>query len=293
MRQATDEQVALYLEEHEPSLQAEIISAVEASRGPGGPVAGAGEAAGRVGDREVPGARARQRVEREPLNGYAVAFGAVVLATLALFALGPAYLRHALSALLVVSRSVEAAVPYRIEVQPGNVNVPRGADQAITAEAARLHGGAAGPDGAQVSRRSIRARAAHPRRRQVPGHAVRPAGPARLLRRSGRRAVHDLSPQGHRDAVRAAARARVPLPGLHRARAAEDRGRRRHRRPARHRDPRARGADDGDQGRPDRPERPAGGGAGGRGRRGADVEVRGRQGRLLSRSSWMRRPATV
>src|SRR5262245_18862782 len=30
MRQASDEQVALYLEEHEPSLQAAIISAVEA-----------------------------------------------------------------------------------------------------------------------------------------------------------------------------------------------------------------------------------------------------------------------
>src|SRR5690349_3914282 len=30
MRQATDEQVALYLEEHEPSLQAAIISAIEA-----------------------------------------------------------------------------------------------------------------------------------------------------------------------------------------------------------------------------------------------------------------------
>src|SRR5438552_2001229 len=36
MRSATDEQVALYLEEHEPSLQAAIISAVEAGRGQGG-----------------------------------------------------------------------------------------------------------------------------------------------------------------------------------------------------------------------------------------------------------------
>src|SRR5262249_18917245 len=47
---------------------------------------------------------------------------------------GPAYLRHALSALLVVSRSVEAAAPYRIEVSPGNATVPRGADQTITAK---------------------------------------------------------------------------------------------------------------------------------------------------------------
>ena len=37
MRQATDEQVALYLEEHEPSLQAAIISAVEAEPRPAWP----------------------------------------------------------------------------------------------------------------------------------------------------------------------------------------------------------------------------------------------------------------
>ena len=46
---------------------------------------------------------------------------------------GPAFFRHALSALLIVSRSVEAAVPYRIEVTPGNATVPRGADQMIKA----------------------------------------------------------------------------------------------------------------------------------------------------------------
>ncbi len=49
LRRVSDEQVALYLEEHEPSLQAEIISAVEASRGPGAHVH-AGQAAGRIGD---------------------------------------------------------------------------------------------------------------------------------------------------------------------------------------------------------------------------------------------------
>ena len=34
-RKVSDEQVALYLEEHEPSLQAMLLSAVEASRGGG------------------------------------------------------------------------------------------------------------------------------------------------------------------------------------------------------------------------------------------------------------------
>jgi hypothetical protein len=136
LRRVTDEQVALYLEEHEPSLQAEIISAVEASRQPGMPSA----LVKRLVASAVEKAHALEegrRVERKPLNAYAAATALVVLGAIALVWLGPAYLRHALSALLLVSRSVEAAVPYRIDVTPGNVSVPKGADQAITAE---LHG---------------------------------------------------------------------------------------------------------------------------------------------------------
>ena len=57
---------------------------------------------------------------------------AVVAVTLVL--LGPAVLRNALSAILLVSRSVEASAPYRIEVLPGNATVPKGADQTITAQ---------------------------------------------------------------------------------------------------------------------------------------------------------------
>ena len=75
-----------------------------------------------------------RRVERRPLKTYAGVVALVCVATFALFSFGPAYLRHACSALLLVSRSVEAAVPYRIEVTPGNVSVPKGADQAITAQ---------------------------------------------------------------------------------------------------------------------------------------------------------------
>src|SRR5439155_15006774 len=46
---------------------------------------------------------------------------------------GPAYLRHGLSALLVLSRSAEAASPYKIDVRPGSATVPRGSDQTVTA----------------------------------------------------------------------------------------------------------------------------------------------------------------
>src|SRR5919108_184119 len=47
----------------------------------------------------------------------------VALAAL-IVAFGPVYLRHGLSALLVISRSAEAASPYRIDVAPGNAKVP-------------------------------------------------------------------------------------------------------------------------------------------------------------------------
>jgi len=47
---------------------------------------------------------------------------------------GPAFLRNAASALLLVSRDLEAAAPYRLEVKPGSVQVPKGADQVVKAK---------------------------------------------------------------------------------------------------------------------------------------------------------------
>lgn len=135
MRRATDEQVALYLEEHEPSLQAAIISAVEAGRGQGGPAYSA-SLVGRLVQSAVEKCREIEDgrgVEREPVRRYGATLAAIAIAAIALFVLGPAYLRHALSALLVISGDVEAAAPYHIEVTPGNATVPRGADQTITA----------------------------------------------------------------------------------------------------------------------------------------------------------------
>ena len=144
MRRVTDEQVALYLEEHEPSLQAEIISAVEASRQPGAAVR-AGEAAGRLGHREVPRARGGA-ARRAPSAQDAMRASSrwSVSRRSRCSRSGPAYLRHALSALLLVSRSVEAAVPYRIEVTPGNVSVPQGRRSGHHRAAARVLVGAAG-----------------------------------------------------------------------------------------------------------------------------------------------------
>jgi hypothetical protein len=136
LRRVSDQQVALYLEEHEASLHAELISAVEADAANRASGVQASPLVRRLVQSAIEKVREIEhgrRIERAPLRRYSGAFAAVAIAAIAIFTLGPAFLRHALSALLVVSRSVEAAVPYRIDVTPGNVTVPRGADQTITA----------------------------------------------------------------------------------------------------------------------------------------------------------------
>jgi hypothetical protein len=145
LRRVTDEQVALYLEEHEPSLQATVVSAVEAARHQGASADTRASAAfvRRLVEQAIErcvAVDAARSVERAPLRRYGAALGGVALAAVAVFLLGPPFIRHAVSALLLVSRSVEAAAPYRIEVTPGDVTIPKGADQSITA---RLHGFAA------------------------------------------------------------------------------------------------------------------------------------------------------
>lgn len=147
-RKVSDEQVALYLEEHEPSLEATIVTALEAERAGADGTAGEGRTSPALVRKLVEAAIARvheiedgRRIERLPVRRYATAAGVVALAAVALFTFGPSYLRHALSALLVISRDVEAAAPYRIEVAPGDARLPKGADQTITAT---LHGFDAG-----------------------------------------------------------------------------------------------------------------------------------------------------
>ena len=135
LRRVTDEQVALYLEEKEPSLEAAIISAVEAEHA--GLAAHSPALVRKLVETAVERCRAIEhgrRVERPHVKQYAGALAAIFVVAAAIFLLGPAYMRHALSALLVISRSVEAAAPYRIEITPGDKTIPRGADQPIAAK---------------------------------------------------------------------------------------------------------------------------------------------------------------
>ena len=73
-------------------------------------------------------------VERRGLRRQLFALAGVAAAATLIIALGPAFLRHGMSALLIVYRSAEAASPYKIEVTPGNTKIPRGADQNVKAK---------------------------------------------------------------------------------------------------------------------------------------------------------------
>jgi uncharacterized protein DUF4175 len=134
-RRVTDDQVALYLEEKEPSLQTMLISAVESSReGRHWESSALVEKLVQQAIDKCSEADAPRRAEHGPLRVNGAVFTGVVTAAVLAILLGPAFFRDALSAVLVVSRSVEAAAPYKIAVTPGDASVPKGADQTINAK---------------------------------------------------------------------------------------------------------------------------------------------------------------
>src|SRR4051794_12129027 len=134
LRRVNDTQVALYLEECDPSLQAEILSAVEASTTHSADRSPA--LVGKLVALAVERCRASQAAQRADLRAmrrHLFTVAAVVATAALLLTFGPAYLRHGVSALLVISRSAEAASPYKIDVRPGSATVPRGSDQTVKA----------------------------------------------------------------------------------------------------------------------------------------------------------------
>ena len=135
-RKVTDEQVALYLEEHAPGLDAAIVSAVDAARQS---MVDPNHRSPALVSRLIESAvekclstDAPKHVEQRRLERYTVAATAVLVVGFAIFGAGPAMLRNALSALLI-TRDVQAAVPFTLTVTPGSAKVPKGADQQINA----------------------------------------------------------------------------------------------------------------------------------------------------------------
>ena len=134
-RQVTDTQVALYLEEHNPSLEAAILSAVEASST--AKESQSQQLVERLIEQAIAQSRAVEHgmaIDRPRLRRHAVTLATFAVIAALFVALGPAYIRSGLSALLKLSQSAEAASPYKIEVLPGNASVPRGGDQSVRAK---------------------------------------------------------------------------------------------------------------------------------------------------------------
>jgi hypothetical protein len=137
-RRVTDGQVALYLEEQDPTLEASILSAVEASSDE---AVAADSHSPVLVDRLVRQAveqcqavQYHRTIERQGVRRLALTLAGVAIAATLIVVLGPAFLRSGLKALVVVYRSAEASTPYRIEVTPGNATVPRGSDQQVKAK---------------------------------------------------------------------------------------------------------------------------------------------------------------
>ena len=135
-RRVTDAQVAMYLEECDPTLEAAIISAVEATSG-GGSAAHSPRLVDKLVEQAIEQCRVLDHgraIERTAVQRHAAVLAAIAALAAMAIVFGPAYLRHGLSALLVFTRSAEASTPYSIQVLPGNTKVPRGADQSVKAK---------------------------------------------------------------------------------------------------------------------------------------------------------------
>ncbi len=144
LRKVTDQQVARYIEEHEPSLDSALLSALEhtesAQAAPPRDASHSAALVARLIESTVEkcfATQAARQADQQKLARSAAAVATVVLLAIGIFGAGPAYLRDALSTLFLFSKDVQAAVPRGIAVTPGNVTVPKGADQTV---AARLAG---------------------------------------------------------------------------------------------------------------------------------------------------------
>jgi hypothetical protein len=132
LKRVSDEQVALYLEEHEPSLRAAFVAAVEAERD-GLEEGGLGGRLLQVAVRRARAVERGRRIERAEIRRSSAWLAAVtgVVAIALLF--GPGFQFTAGSLLVRPWRTVDAANPYAIDVSPGDVLIARGSDQRILA----------------------------------------------------------------------------------------------------------------------------------------------------------------
>ena len=141
LRKVSDEQVALYLEEYDPSVREIVVSALAVERDP--------RAAGALGSRIVERAVERCRaldsgrdIERARLKREGISFGGVAATVLVLVLLNTPWLAGGRAALLQPLRHA-GENRAMITVEPGNATVPRGADAEIRASLVNFAAGEA------------------------------------------------------------------------------------------------------------------------------------------------------
>lgn len=131
-----DEQVALYVEEHEPSLGGALLTAVEAESGTHAATTRSPALAARLVRSAVDGIKRvgdGRRVDAAGLQRTSATLAAVVAVAVLVALLGPQSLRHGLRLLVVPWQDAQAAGVFAIKVTPGNASVARGGDQLVTA----------------------------------------------------------------------------------------------------------------------------------------------------------------
>jgi hypothetical protein len=137
-KRVSDERVALYLEEHEPSLSGHVMTGIEL-----GPDAAQAEQTAnspalvkhlvrRAIERCVKVDEGR-RVERKSLLSSSGMVAGAALVGVAFFLLNPPFLKHGAPFLFSPWSGSEVNNPYAIDVSPGNISVARGADVRVSA----------------------------------------------------------------------------------------------------------------------------------------------------------------
>ena len=134
LRPISDDRVALYLEEHEPSLQSRVLTAVESARK--GAELERSELLQEVVRNAVQKCRKidyGKSIERTSIRRSTGMLGGLTLASVVLVALGPGFFRHGMSALFFPTRAAESVNPYSVSVEPGDTTISRNSDLMIAA----------------------------------------------------------------------------------------------------------------------------------------------------------------
>lgn len=131
LRTVSDERVALYIEEHEPALQAVLISAIASAGDSENSLARAMVHRAAVQCRTIDFGK---RIERKRLLRHGLALASAVVVFAVVVGAGPSALRDSARALLTPAPAAEAAGVMSISVLPGSDTIARGADFAVTAE---------------------------------------------------------------------------------------------------------------------------------------------------------------